>query len=176
VPGNTYSFALLLLFCASAVCFDLARRRIPNLLNAGGLLAGLLLGGCCSGVRGFAASAAGALVGFSVLLVPFILRMVGAGDVKFLAAAGALVGMRALWASFLAGAAIAGLLALLLLLRRERCLPRLKQRIVLLHAGLLRTPREMRGQRPDPAHDVRLPYAVPLSLGLVIISSVKLFA
>lgn len=105
-------------------------------------------------------------------MLPARLQHIVAGD---LAAAGALVGLRTLWVSFLAGAAIAGALALLLLVRRERSVARLKQRLVLLHAGLLRTPPQMQRRAYDAGYDVKIPYAVPLSLGLVIVSSISWF-
>lgn len=54
-------------------------------------------------------------MGLMLLLPAFILHMVGGGDVKSLAVIGMFVGPHLLWVSFLLGAAVGGMLALVIL-------------------------------------------------------------
>ncbi|MGB7946461.1 MAG: prepilin peptidase [Candidatus Binatia bacterium] len=75
-----------------SVFFDLAVRRIPNWIIAFGLIGGLLLNGS-QGFTPFVHSIAGFVVGVSVLIVPFALGWMGAGDVKYFGVVGALVGI-----------------------------------------------------------------------------------
>jgi Flp pilus assembly protein protease CpaA len=84
---------LLVLAWSAVLCHrDWRERRLPNLWTVGGaavvLLARFWLGGTGSLLSGFAAAAAGGLF----LLLPFLARGAGGGDVKMLFAAGAVAG------------------------------------------------------------------------------------
>lgn len=73
--------------------YDCYQRRLPNVLTLGGALAFLLLrfwqGGLGSGLNGIYGGLAGALF----LLLPFLLRGAGAGDLKMFLAVGILAGV-----------------------------------------------------------------------------------
>ncbi|MBL0157199.1 MAG: prepilin peptidase [Bryobacterales bacterium] len=71
---------------------DLRNRTVPNWLTCPAILCGLLWYGITGGLRGAGFSLAGAMVGFGSLLVFFLMGNMGGGDVKLLAAFGALVG------------------------------------------------------------------------------------
>jgi len=63
--------------------WDLRFRRVPNILNLGILLAAL----AWHASRGQATCAlSGAALGFAILLIPYFMGGMGAGDVKFMAA------------------------------------------------------------------------------------------
>jgi prepilin peptidase CpaA len=70
---------------------DLRRRSIPNWLTAAGAAGGLACS-AANGRHGVQMAAAGLLVGFLLLLPFHWLRAMGGGDVKLLAAFGALLG------------------------------------------------------------------------------------
>jgi prepilin peptidase CpaA len=161
----------LCLFIALAVTADLRLRRIPNAVNLAGFACGICFSIARSGSSGIAASLLGSVVGLSILLVPFLLHMVGGGDVKFLAAAGAIVGWRALSWSFLLGAFLGGLFAVAALTARHRSLAGAHRTLVLLVSGAWPT--------ADPANEaqaVPIPYAVPLSIGLLVATGLITFA
>ena len=84
--------ATLLGASAWAVREDLLAHRIPNRLTGLLLLAGCLLQFAFGGWTALGQAALGALVGLAVLLPLYVLRAMGAGDVKLLAAIGALLG------------------------------------------------------------------------------------
>ncbi|MBI4491272.1 MAG: prepilin peptidase [Chloroflexi bacterium] len=113
--------AVLLLAAAIAASValvtDLRSRRIPNWLTAttfvGGVLANLGLGGLDGGLSALA----GAGLGFLVLIPFYALRGVGAGDVKLLAALGALVGPHDLVSVAVYGALVGGFMSLVVLAR-----------------------------------------------------------
>ncbi len=168
------SLVILIAFCLAAGCVDVRRGRIPNLLNATGFMAGVLLACLTSGWEGLAGSLSGSLLGLSILLLPFLLHMVGGGDVKFLAAAGAIVGWHVLWVSFLAGATLGGLTGIVLLVARDRSIERILGRFVLLKAGLQRKQSSVSRSTAGTCAHTRMPYAVPLSAGLIVVSSITL--
>lgn len=162
-------------FCAAATAYDLARGRVPNSLNLAGFAAGLASTLAWKGPSALWGSLAGSLLGFSLLFGPFALGMLGGGDVKFLAAAGAIVGWRLLLLSFLAGAAIGGLAGLLLVLRADRRLSRVRSRLFLLsgRSGLLALPARDPGEARfrSGLADPPLPYAAALSAGLLLVTA-----
>jgi len=82
----------LLIMLALAAREDLLRHRVPNVLTASALLMGVALAFLIGGWTGFFVSLGGALVGCATLLPFYLLRGMGAGDVKLMAAAGAFLG------------------------------------------------------------------------------------
>ena len=83
---------LLVAALAYAVFTDLRSRRIGNKLTYAAALLGLAVHAATGGWSGAGASALGWLVGFGLLLVPWLRGAMGGGDVKLLAAIGALQG------------------------------------------------------------------------------------
>ncbi len=71
---------------------DTLKHKIPNLLNACLLVAGIAIFTINHGVDGLLSSLCGLGLGFALLLLPYIMGGIGAGDVKALAALGALIG------------------------------------------------------------------------------------
>ncbi len=108
---------LLWLFAIAAAYTDLRFRRVPNRLIVYTVAAGLILAACGGWVTLWG-GLIGLVLGFTLLLPAFILRMVGGGDVKSLAAIGLFTGPHILWVSFLLGTAAGGLAALALLCAR----------------------------------------------------------
>ncbi len=82
----------VLLIAGIACVSDLRTRRIPNVLTFGAAAAALLFHLATRGVDGGAASISGWVVGVALLLAPYALGSMGAGDVKLLGALGAWLG------------------------------------------------------------------------------------
>ena len=108
---------LLLALIVVAAIFDLRYRRIPNWLTVSGAAAGLALntfmywGGAPDGGPGWLFSLKGLGLAFATYVALYSIRAVGAGDVKLMAAVGAIVAWKnwviiALF-SFIVGAVLA---------------------------------------------------------------------
>jgi len=102
---------VVVMLLAGAVS-DLRTRRIPNLLTLGGAALGLLLNGIYHLGNGLVSSAEGWALGLLLLLIPFFLNALGAGDVKFLALAGAWLGPAFAYHTLIYGAIIGGAVSL----------------------------------------------------------------
>ncbi len=111
-------FALVLLLLAGSVC-DIQTRRVPNILTAAGVLAGLAGHACFGGLSGLLWSLEGTAAVLPLLLL-YAARVFGAGDIKLLMAVGALMGPVFLLWTLLGAVFAAGLLAFALLIRRGR--------------------------------------------------------
>ncbi len=98
--------ALIALVLAAAG-FDIRYRRIPNWLNLSGIMLGFGLNVLCFQWHGAVSSAKGLLLATAVYLPLYLLRGMGAGDVKLMAAVGALVGP-SYWLAILLITALAG--------------------------------------------------------------------
>lgn len=103
-----------------AAATDLRSRRIPNWLTLSGICAGLALNGAISGWSGVWTSFTGLLLGFGAYFALYALHAMGAGDVKLMAAVGAIVGPSNWFSVFLASAVAGGVLAVILMIRKGR--------------------------------------------------------
>src|SRR4051812_23420093 len=105
-----------------AAIVDLRSRRIPNWLTASLLVAGIGLNLWRGGLPGGGLAVAGAALGLLMLLPLYVIRAMGAGDVKLLAGLGALLGPHALVSVALYAALVGGLMSALMLARGGRLL------------------------------------------------------
>lgn len=92
-PRTVVLFCLLVL----AAVIDVRSHRIPNWLTLSGIAAGLVYSVFVPfwGRHGFLWSLAGVAIGFGALFPFWLLRMMGAGDVKLMAMTGSLLGAQA---------------------------------------------------------------------------------
>jgi prepilin peptidase CpaA len=166
--GLAFWIQMVVLLVAACACVtDWRSRRVPNILTFGAAIAAFIVFGLLAGWTGFATSAAGWLVGCLLFLPWFLLRGMGGGDVKLLAALGAWVGPGLIvWVALYAALA-GGILAV----------------AVTLYTGYLRTMVwnvwnllmfwRLAGIQPHPqltlatAPGPRLPYAFPIMAGAV---------
>jgi prepilin peptidase CpaA len=152
---------------------DLTTRRIPNAITVSAMGTGLALAAFTHGLGGCAASAAGLLLAIALLIVPFALGGIGGGDVKMMAAVGALVGPRALLASLLAGMILGGLVAVGVLWRRGLLGEKWHAIGAMLRSALLTWSVDpLRAPAPGEG-TVALPYSVPLALGTALALSLQ---
>lgn len=86
---------VLLCLLAAAVVFDVASRRIPNLLIVTGLCLGLGIAHSSGGASQAGWGLLGAITGTALFLPFYALRWLGAGDVKLLGVVGAFTGSAA---------------------------------------------------------------------------------
>ena len=106
----TISDAVIIFVSGLAVFFDLSIRKIPNWVILVGLLCGLTVNGF-QGTSYLVASILGFVVGVVVLVFPFALGWLGAGDVKYFGVVGALLGVSWLPRVFFYSALVAGSIA-----------------------------------------------------------------
>ena len=117
---SSVAFVALASGALVATVVDIRVRRIPNALTAA--MAGVGVGLAASGVSGISltASVVGFVVGFALMMPGHALGATGAGDVKLMAAVGAIVGPALVVSAFLFTAVAGGVLAIAVAVRRQR--------------------------------------------------------
>jgi prepilin peptidase CpaA len=152
---------------AGAVWSDTRQRRIPNRLVFAGCCAALALSLAPGGI-GIGSALGGMAAGFALLLPLHLLRVVGAGDVKLMAAVGAFTGFPAVLTvaliTLLAGGALSFAWAV--------HLRQLRQVLHNVRTGLFLSMADVANRslpRPDslPTVEARVPYAVAIAAGAV---------
>lgn len=111
---------LLIGIVLAAAYFDLRVRRIPNALNLAGIVAGLTFHTAFAGWSGIGLAIGGLLAALCVYIPLYALKGMGAGDVKLMAAVGAIVGPGNWLNIFLVTALIGGLAGITLVLLRRK--------------------------------------------------------
>lgn len=148
-----------------AVFTDWRERKIYNKLLVPAFLLALLLNTLQGGISGLTGSLMGATLGFALLLVPYFMGGMGAGDVKLLAVIGAYDGATFVFTSFLCGAVIGGFISLFLLARRKALGNTLKH--FLLFLPILKKPQNF-SKAMKEANQEKFPYGIAIALGTLI--------
>ncbi|ABO50628.1 peptidase A24A, prepilin type IV [Desulforamulus reducens MI-1] len=105
---------------------DLRYRKIYNAVLFPTFLLALTYWFVSGGLGGILFSIKGATLGLALLLIPFMLGGMGAGDVKLLAVIGAWQGPQFVWLCFLCTAIVGGIIAAVQLSKSGRLLQSLK--------------------------------------------------
>ena len=159
------SVIILLSILTAATWIDLNYHRIPNALSLGGIVFGVALHGWISGFPGIATGLGGAAIGIGLFLPFYLLKGMGAGDVKLMGAVGAFLGpQNALLATGLTLVA-GGIMAIVILLVRGGLISLLKRFFATIKCFLVY---HKIVHPPPQAGDVavnKFPYAAAIGLG-----------
>lgn len=151
----------------AAVWHDAAVQRIPNWVVLSGAVAALALSVAPSGI-GLGGALSGLAVGLVVLLPFYLLRVMGAGDVKLLAAVGAFVGFPGVLEVALVTFVAGGAMALVWAVRFRSVRTVLGNLRTGLFTGLVRVSAGGLPCAGDfPVSTVRVPYAFAIAIGAV---------
>ncbi len=167
-PVSAQPWGWWIAFAAVAVAtvIDWNSRRIPNLLTFPLALAGLVLNGIVGGWMGLGGSLVGLVLGLLIFLLFMALGAMGAGDVKLMAALGALLGVVHVFWIGLFTAAMGGVLVVLYSLG-HRSLPRLFNRTGALLKTAVLTGRLPKADELEAKREDYMPYALAIALGVV---------
>ncbi|PEQ95936.1 prepilin peptidase [Bacillus sp. AFS006103] len=153
---------ILLIVLFTCVITDIKSRKIFNIVTLPAIIIGFTYSINLNGFEGFLYSGKGFLVGFSLLLIPFLMGGIGAGDVKLLAAVGALKGTQFVFYNFFYAAVIGGVIALVIMLRRGE-LKSFFIRVFYSFLFIKASEGSLNLEKTDLAPTI--PYGVPIAIG-----------
>ncbi len=163
LPVSNAAFGALAAGALLATIIDIRSRRIPNALTAS--MTGVGLGLALSGLSGVspAASLAGLIVGLMLMMPGHMMGATGAGDVKLMAAVGAILGIQLVVTAFLFTAIAGGVLAVAVAVRRRRLAATL--------AGtgrMISAPTDLRREVREASPVSRFAYGPAIAIGSVM--------
>jgi len=150
---------------------DYSQRRVPNWLNAALIVSGFAAQAWFHGAAGLGEGLLGLLVGFGVLIGPWLMNGMGAGDVKLMAAIGVWFGPWMTLVSFCVGGMIGGVIAVVMIVGSGRIAHAWANLgVILVKMSGWRTMFGDFGSAKSfgPTSQL-LPYGVPLTIGSLIV-------
>ncbi len=161
---ETLKILILLTMILSSVIIDIRYGKIPNYITLPAILMGTVLNLTLYKLGGIQDSMQGILVALGIFIIPYILGIVGGGDVKLMMAVGAIKGVNfALYSSFsviICGGIIAGII----LIRQKTKLNDflIKLRIFIFQKKIIEENKNY------------FPYSVAIAIGVIIILCLEL--
>jgi prepilin peptidase CpaA len=169
IPRGAQLFLLVLVLLA-AYC-DARTRRIPNWLTVSGVLAGLALNTFLNPVvPGLWFAFKGLALAFVVYLALHLLRAMGAGDVKLMAAVGSITGAGDWFGIFLITAIAGGILSIVVSIAKGRLGKTLFNVGFILSEMKSLRPAYLKNEELDVKSDkgLRMPHGVVIAVGTLI--------
>ncbi len=173
LPGNYWMSAVLVvpIVAIYASIIDYREHRIPNWLNAALAAGGI---GCQTiyfGWSGLGTAVVGLLLGFGLLIIPWTMHSMGAGDVKLIAAIGAWMGPWLIFLGFLAGVMIGGVMAVIIILARgDLAQARANMNVLFVKCARADTAFSEFGSTGSfGKRTTLLPYGIPLTIGALLV-------
>lgn len=157
---------------------DYKERRVPNWLNVLIMITGLIAQTLVYGWTGLATGAEGLALGLALLIIPWTMHMMGAGDVKLLAGMGAWMGPQMVLWTFVLGAIIGGAVSLIMITVKGRwsgAIQNFQLAAVKCTSAQLAFS-EVGSVKNLGANSQLIPYGVPLTGGALIVMCLKFFA
>ena len=156
---------------------DFSQRRVPNWLNLALIVTGFVAQAVFNGRSGVLDGTWGLLAGFGLLIIPWMMHGMGAGDVKLMAAIGVWFGPALTLYSFALGGLIGGVVAVIMILSTGRL------RMAYVNLGLIVNKvstrqamfSEFASAKSFGATSQLLPYGVPLTAGTLIVLAARMF-
>jgi prepilin peptidase CpaA len=170
-PDYLLTLLLLSTLSASAI-IDLRSQKIPNLITFPAMFIALFYHFSTNGLDGLTFSILGLATGIGLLIIPYMLGGMGAGDAKLMGAVGAILGSKSVFVAFLITALVGGIYALIvILLNHKRSKGQfkgfLKKQFITLQLFIM-----TRKFIPDPVEEnnkkPKLCYGVAIALGTFI--------
>jgi prepilin peptidase CpaA len=154
---------------------DIRWRKIPNWLTYSTAIFGILLQSYLGGLGGFLFSIKGLFMGIGLLIIPYMLGSMGAGDVKLLGSIGCVLGVLGVLQAFIYIAFVSSIYAIIAILKSstimrgsfDRAVTDLKCLILTMRVGL--DPNLKSGERAGMC------FGVAISIGTISYLLLDLF-
>jgi prepilin peptidase CpaA len=161
---TNYFLVTLLVLCSVS---DVRATRIPNIMTMPFTVLAVVLHSFDKGLNGFLFSTAGMATGIGLLILPYMMSGMGAGDVKLMGAVGSFLGAKATLEAFILIALAGGAYSLaIILIHRDIFKGFFSEKLIALSSTVMLRQYvpiqiESSGQKP------RLKYGVSIAFGTI---------
>ena len=157
-----------ILLIVMVICFitDVLKQKIYNIIVFPSLISAFIINTYIYGLPGLKLSLLGFTAGFAILIVPYLLGGIGAGDVKLLALVGALKGSIFVVNTAFYMAFIGGIIALIIMALNKHTLIFLKKFFSWLSSLLVGVKYKLEIQ--DAGLSKKFPYGTAIVIGSLI--------
>ncbi len=159
---------LLIIMVGVCLYTDIKEQKIYNKVLLPALVIGLAGNMLLYGLPGLKNSFLGLLAGMGLLLLPFLLGGMGAGDVKLLGVIGVIQGPAFVFQAFLLTAVVGGFIALILLARRKLMGETLRRLGTAFVSLFLMIPRGAVFEGLQSPQAIAFPYGIAISIGTML--------
>lgn len=164
---NSPPVFLALIFFSLICATDTFFTKIPNVINLALIVGGFSYNFLTSGAPGLLTAFLGLLLGLSLLIIPYAMGGMGAGDVKALAALGSLLGPAVTFQVFLYTGLIGGVMAILHYAFNRNLLEKVRQGFNALLAFALTSEASFLRPSSEKVEKLRFPYAAAITFGFI---------
>ena len=166
--SDYFLIILLLSILSVSAIIDFRTQKIPNMIIFPTVIIALLYHFLTHGINGLAFSFLGLITGIVLLIIPYMLGGMGAGDAKLMGAVGAVLGGKGVFVAFLLTALVGGMYAFIIILLNEKQFKGFfKKQLITLQLFIL-----TRKFIPEPVEETdkkpKLCYGVAITLGTFI--------
>lgn len=158
----------IILIVVMVICFitDVREQKIYNKIVIPSILIVLIINSWVYGFDGFKLSSLGFLTGMAILLIPYLLGGMGAGDVKLLAFVGAAKGVTFAINSAIYMALIGGLISLIVLIFNKQAISFFKSVIFWIISRIYNVRRKI--EFSNSGKSSKFPYGTAIVAGAMI--------
>jgi prepilin peptidase CpaA len=125
---SPFLFSFLMSALIASAVVDLRFAKIPNWITFPTMATGIVCHSVVNGLDGLFYSLGGLALGVCLLLFPYMMGKMGAGDTKLMGATGSIIGLKGIFLAFLITSLTAGLYACIVLAVNRRYLGGLLRR------------------------------------------------
>lgn len=161
-----WAFGMTMGFVAGWI--DFRTQRIPNWLTVSGALLGIVVNTVDAGAHGLYISLQGMFLALLCLLPMVLLRAMGAGDWKLMAALGAILGPRMMLMVLVGAIFVSGFMALVMVIRAGRIKETFINMLVLVQGFLSFGLRSFPDINLDNPELMKVPFGVAVGLATVL--------
>ena len=155
----------LFLFIVTAAIIDLRIQKIPNALTLPFAILAVTYHSILNGIDGFLFSTGGLLTGVGLLLIPYLLGGMGAGDAKMLGAVGGVLGAKGVFFAFLCSSIVGGVYAIILTLIYRRQFEGFFKNLATSFLNFILIRKYIQDPMEPDCHKPRLCYGIAIAIG-----------
>lgn len=160
-----FPFIYLAIILLIASFTDFRTQKIPNLLTFTGTFIAISYHLFSGGLQGFLFSFLGVVIGIAVLIVPYAMGGMGAGDVKLMGTVGSFLGAKGAFFSFLFTALFGGIYAFIIILVFRKIFQGYFKQLFNTILNLFLTRKYSPGPLIENKKKPRLCYGIAIALG-----------